>query len=307
MHQTSPASTWGDTPPASLIIPSRNRPEMLAEAVASALRGNRVPAEIVVVDQSEAPHPSLATLTTDRPCQVRYLHARSVGVSRARNTGIAAAHYAILAFIDDDIVATPDWFGSLVGALIGAGPRAVVTGQVLASPADPPAGFAPSTRGDRAPAVYQGRIGGDVLLGGNMALYRSAIEEVGAFDESLGPGTGFPAAEDIDLGYRLLEAGYCTVYVPEAVVYHRAWRTQADYVPLWWRYGRGQGAYYAKHFGTGDLHLLGRMRSDMWRHLHRLPRRVWRLEGKLACRDVVYVLGLVVGAGQWLLRKRGSP
>jgi GT2 family glycosyltransferase len=286
---------------ASLIIGSRNRPRLLAEAVTSVLRGEEVPAEIVLVDQSDVPHPSLAMLTTDRACEIRYLHSRSVGVSRARNVGIAAARHDILAFIDDDILVTPAWFGALIRQVAIAGRCSVVSGRVLATTPGTPGGFAPPSKVDEAPAIYEGRIDEDVLLGGNSALYRSALDRVGAFDERLGPGTPFPAAEDNDLGYRLLGAGYRIIYAPEALVYHQAWRPEWDYVLLRWRYGRGQGAYYAKHFSLRDRHMLGRMRSDISRHVRRLPRRVLRLERRLAYRDVLYVLGLLSGAARWLL------
>ena len=107
--------------------------------------------------------------------------------------------------------------------------------------------------------VYHGRIYKDVLYSGNMALYRTAIDEVGNFDECLGPGTHFPAAEDNDLGFRLLEAGYCIRYVPEAILYHHAWRSQSQVLQLRWAYARGQGAFYAKHLRMGDLYMLRRM------------------------------------------------
>src|SRR3712207_2073952 len=90
-------------PPASLIICSRNRPQLLLETVESVLKGDEVPAELIIIDQSTTPHEILATLTTDRPCEIRYLWTQSVGVSEARNTGIAAARYEILALTDDDV------------------------------------------------------------------------------------------------------------------------------------------------------------------------------------------------------------
>ena len=47
-------------PSTSLIIASRDRPELLADTVASVLKGDEVPAEIVIVDQSRVPHPTLS-------------------------------------------------------------------------------------------------------------------------------------------------------------------------------------------------------------------------------------------------------
>src|SRR5579859_8077465 len=52
----------GDLPPTTLIICSRNRPQLLQEAVESVLRGREVPTELLIIDQSQAAHPALANL-----------------------------------------------------------------------------------------------------------------------------------------------------------------------------------------------------------------------------------------------------
>ena len=290
-------------PASSLIICSRNRPKILFETVESVLQGDEVPTELVIIDQSDAPHPSLATLTTDRACEIRYQWTHSLGAARARNTGIRKAQHDIIALIDDDMRVAPTWFGSLTRVLVEAGQRTVVTGRVLTAEADTPGGFAPSTKVDEVPAVYEGRVGKEVLYTGNMAMYRSVIDDIGPFDERLGPGTSFPAAEDNDLGFRLLEAGYRIIYSPAAVVYHRAWRTERDHLPLRWDYGRGQGAYYAKHLTLRDTYMLRRMSLYIMRRILRFPFRVWH-RPRLAYDDVVHLFGLLSGASEWLRTRR---
>lgn len=292
-------------PPVSLIIASRNRPDLLWATVASVLQGDERPAEIIVVDQSDTPHGPPATLSSNSTCEVHYLWTESVGSSRSRNAGIAAAKYDLLALIDDDMFVAPTWFGSLIQALIDAQPRAVVTGRVLPAEPELPGGFAPSTKLDEAPVVYVGRVGGDILYTGNMAMFRSAVDEVGTFDTRLGPGTRFPAAEDNDFGFRLLEAGHSIIYAPEAVVYHRAARGERDYLRLRWNYGRGQGGFYAKHLSLRDRFMLGRMSRDLLRRVYRAARRAWR-QPRRAYGDAIYILGVLAGAGQWILTQRRS-
>ena len=150
-------------PAVSLIICSRNRPDLLAEAVDSVLGGDEVPAEFIIVDQSDTPHPKLGSLTTDRPVELRYIWTRTIGLSRGNNIAIEAARHDLLVFIHDDILATPTWLGALVRALLRFGPRSVVTGRVLPAEAETPGGFVPSLKVAEVPAVYQGRIRGDVL------------------------------------------------------------------------------------------------------------------------------------------------
>ena len=293
-------STAQALPPTSLIIPSRGRPELLLETVQSILQGDQVPSELLVIDQSDAVHPSLANVATGRSCTFRYIWSRSKGVSRARNEGITAAQHDILVFTDDDVLVTRTWFDMLVKALVGGGPKSIVTGQVRPAKGAVAGGFVPSTKTDTAPKVYTRHADEDVLYSNNMALYRSAIDRVGAFDERLGAGTRFGNAEDNDLGYRLLEAQYCISYVPEAVLYHRAWRSARDYLPLRWNYGVGRGAYYAKHLSRRNPYMTRRLIADVRNHLVSLPQRMWR-ERARAYGDVMLVAGILSGAARWLM------
>src|SRR5262249_22076017 len=106
------------------------------------------------------------------------------------------------------------------------------------------------------------------------------------------------------LGFRLLEAGYRICYVPEASLYHLAWRTANDYVPIRWSYGYCQGAFYAKYLSLRDRYMLRRMGWDLFRHIRRLPRRIWRLERQWLYRDLAYISGLLTGATTWLVTQR---
>jgi GT2 family glycosyltransferase len=250
------------------------------------LAGSAVPAQIVVADQSTTPPAieprrdggSLVHLRLERP-----------GVSRGRNAGIEEAVHDLLAFVDDDVVVDADWLIRLVGALESAPDRTIVTGAVLAP--DGP-GVTPSLTTRTEPVVLSGRPGVDALFGGNMAFRRSVVEEIGPFDERLGPGASFPSAEDNDFGFRALEAGYRIQFVPDAVVWHVGVRLAHELRRLDWAYGRGQGAYYAKHFHVTDPFMVkqfGRNVGERVRH----PRR-----------EAVYLAGLVLGAADWVTRYR---
>jgi GT2 family glycosyltransferase len=275
----------------------------LAECVQSVLEGDEVPTEVIIVDQSDVPHQTLPTLKTDRACEIRYLWVQGKGVGRARNAAIAAAQYDVTLLIDDDVLVTATWFNALVRALMNAGQRSVVTGRVLSTEAEVFCGFAPSTKTEEIPAVYAGRIGKDVLFTGNMALYRSTLDEIGPFDERLGVGGRFSAAYDNDFGFRLLEARYRIIYVPEALLYHRAWRSERNYLRLRWNYGRGQGAFLAKHLSLRDRFMLWRMVRSIKDDLLGV---VWclRRQRHLAYGNLIYVLAFLSGAIEWLITQR---
>lgn len=313
-----------EAPGTSLIVCSRDRPELLASVVASILDGDEVPDELLVVDQSVAPHPTLATFASPR-CAFRYVHSATVGLSRSRNIAVVAASHDVIVFTDDDVFVPATWFGTLVRALRAAGPRSVVTGRVLAAEAETAGAFAPSLHPGDERVVHRGRVRQDPLATFNLAMPRAAHAEVGGFDVRLGPGTRFPAAEDSDFGYRLLEAGYRIVFDPKALVYHRAWRDQRAYVPLRHAYGRGQGAFFAKHLSLEDRYMLRRMGGTLLGHLRRFPRAAltdvlalagrrgpeyWRStqgsssSARLAAGEAAWMIGFLTGIFEWVVTMR---
>jgi GT2 family glycosyltransferase len=288
-------------PPASLLICSRNRPQLLWETIESILAGDEVPAEMVIIDQSDAPNPHLSAFQPVQACAFRYLWSEQKGVSLGRNRAAAAASHPILVLTDDDMLVRTNWFGTLVRAALAAGPQAIVTGRVLTSEEEDVQGFAPSTRVDEQTIIYAGRVTRDVLFTNNMAIYRSAFDSIGGFDTRMGPGTPYPAAEDNDFAFRFLESGGRIIYDPRPTLYHRAWRSEKEFIWLNWNYGYGQGAFYAKHFSLHDRFMIKRMALDVWVYLSRFPLRLLR-DRSQAYQGGLFAAGLLAGSLHWSLR-----
>src|SRR5262249_55196610 len=99
-------------PCSSLIICSRNRPRLLVDTIRSVLKGDEVPTELVIVDQSDAPYEAFSQWRLEQACELRYLWKPSLGLSRGRNEGIAAARHNLLVIIDDDMFVASRWFGT---------------------------------------------------------------------------------------------------------------------------------------------------------------------------------------------------
>jgi glycosyltransferase involved in cell wall biosynthesis len=116
------SSTW---PSISVIVPTRDRPELLRHAVQSIL-GQDYPGEVecvVVFDQS-APTP--ITVEPAERRRLRLIHnERTPGLAGARNAGVLASDSELVAFCDDD----DDWLPGKLRLQVDAmrpNPEAVV-------------------------------------------------------------------------------------------------------------------------------------------------------------------------------------
>lgn len=287
----------------SVLIASRGRARLLEEAVDAVLAGDRAPAEVVIVDQSAEANERLRA-AAERDQRIVYRHLPGRGVSVARNAAARLATRPYLAFIDDDVLVTSDWLPRMAIAVSEAGDRSAVSGRVRPGAPEAPGAFVPSIVDADEPATYRyGGATGDVLFTGNAAIRASEFAEAGGFDERLGPGTRFPAAEDNDLGHRLLRAGWTIAYAPEAVVVHRAWRRAPSVVGVRFRYGRGQGGFYAKHLRVDRQAMTARFKRDVTRMSRRGLRRIAvEHRGWLGAADLAYVFGLVSGVLEWTVR-----
>jgi len=107
-------------PDVSVVIPTHNRRDLLTVTLKSALLQRNVEVEVIVVDDGSSDDTArLISAESDR--RVRLVrHASSLGVSAARNRGVAEASAAWIAFLDDDDIWAP---GKLAGQLAAAQER----------------------------------------------------------------------------------------------------------------------------------------------------------------------------------------
>jgi GT2 family glycosyltransferase len=302
--RTSPDS--GEPPlAATVLIATRERPQMLSDTVRSILSARHVPGEIIVVDQSEVPCAEVAELGVVQGCEVRYVHSRTQGLARARNIGLRLASQPTVVILDDDMLVDDDSLERLLARMSDGKDRVVTTGRLLPARPDGPGLLqAPAALVTRSePAVFRGRQPLQVIPGPNIALPRSVMIEIGGYDERLGPGTRFPGAEDHDLSLRLLDAGCEVRHVPEAVVLHRAWRSQRDLVRLRWGYARGVGGFYAKHASIHDTHTLARAARELQSRALHAARSIIS-SPKTTVAELITLVGLLFGAAEWSLRYR---
>jgi glycosyltransferase involved in cell wall biosynthesis len=119
------------TPSVSVVVPTRDRPELLRRAVAVILgQTYQGPIEcLVVFDQSE-PDLTWGRLPADRRL-VLARNIRTPGLAGARNSGILQATGELVAFCDDDDEWLPEKLARQVERLLGAPDAAVATTGIL--------------------------------------------------------------------------------------------------------------------------------------------------------------------------------
>jgi mycofactocin system glycosyltransferase len=197
----------------TVVVPVRDNASGVRRLVSS-LRGLRV---IVVDDGSQRPIEAEDFIGAH--CDIEVLrHDRSRGPGAARNTGLAACNTDFVAFMDSDVSPRRGWLEALLGhfcdptvALVA--PRIIGLSQAENAVARYEAVHSSLDLGQReAPVVPHSTV--SYVPSAAIICRSSAIRDVGGFDETLLSG------EDVDLCWRLIEAGARLRYEPIAQVAH---------------------------------------------------------------------------------------
>jgi len=245
-------------PRVSVVVCSYNAERTMEPCLAS-LRDLRYPNyEVVVVNDG----------SKDRTLEIaqRYDYCRIIsqenkGLSMARNVGAQAANGEIIAYTDSDCVADPDWLTYLVAKMQSNNLQAV-GGPNFPPPEDTlvPSAVAVSPGGPTHVLLSDDTA--EHIAGCNMAFRREALEKVGLFDPVYRS-----AGDDVDLCWRLQNAGYTIGFSPSAVVWHYRRNTVQAYLQQQRGYGKAEALVYAKHptrFNLlGQARWLGRIYGDL--------------------------------------------
>jgi glycosyltransferase involved in cell wall biosynthesis len=259
------------TPPVTVVVPTRDRPTQLAACLASLRKALHDDDELIVVDSASA--------DPDRVAQVAVAAGAALvrcdrpGVGRARNAGWRAGRGAVVLFTDDDVVVDVGWRDALVSAVLSHPDAGFVTGRVL-----PPAGEQPSRdvaiKRDEEAARFDASSVGNLGHGASLASRREVLDRLEGWDESLGVGGRFGAAPEHDLFDRCFALGLSGRYEPAALAWHSQWRGPRRLLLLDSRYGYGSGARLAKLL-RADRHRARLVATDNLRWVgHELVREI---------------------------------
>ncbi len=185
--------------------------------------------EVLVVDNGSTDDTiEISRSFADRfSCALRVVTEPRKGLSFARNTAIRQAQGNIVAFLDDDAVASPTWAAGHLEAYDNDAEVCAVMGRILPRwEADRPKWLDVAldsylTIADYGEEPFVLSFPPQAPVGANMSFLKSALEEVGYFDPRF--GVGGPKAipyEENELAHRLTRHGMKMVYWPRAAVWH---------------------------------------------------------------------------------------
>lgn len=198
---------------ASVVVPTRNRRDLLATTLRSVVGQRDVDIEVIVVDDASSDGTSQAVAALDHPRLRIIRHVAPVGPNAARNRGAREAGGRWLAFVDDDDLWAPDKLTRQLHAAEAGGRDWAYAGSVNVNerlevvhgipPPSPAQVMAALRRFNPIPASAS-----------NVVIRRTTFAAAGAFNESL------RTCEEWDLWIRLAVSGP-PAWVPSPLVAYR--------------------------------------------------------------------------------------
>jgi len=233
-----PAAICQDTPRVSVVVCSYNGAQTLASCLDSLMRLDYPDYEVILVDDGSTD--DTPAIAAEFP-QVVYHRQDNHGLSVARNVGARLASGEVVAYTDSDCVVDEHWLTYLIEAMrdqqveaIG-GPNITppsdgwVAKCVAASPGNPSHVMLDDRHAEHVP-------------GCNMAFRRATLLGLGGFDAQFRQ-----AGDDVDLCWRMLDAGLPIGYASGAMVWHHRRATVRAYANQQKGYGRSEAMVHFKH------------------------------------------------------------
>jgi GT2 family glycosyltransferase len=190
--------------------------------------------EIVVADNASPVGEAAVAAAIKGRAKLVVCHDRGAGP--ARNAGVAASSGEVLAFIDSDCLAEPDWIKNGLAGLaafdfVGGRVKVLIDDPARISGAE---AFEAIFAFDFATYINKKGFTG----AGNLLCPRPVFDKVGGFAAAV--------SEDVEWSYRATAAGFRLGYVADAVVGHPARRNWAELKAKWRRMNLETFLLYAR-------------------------------------------------------------
>ncbi|MCI0603021.1 glycosyltransferase [bacterium] len=253
----------------SVVVCSYNGSKTIEQCLASLTKLKYPNYETIVLDDGSTD--STAAIASKYP--VRLIRTKNQGLSSARNCGMKEAKGEIIAYIDDDAYADPHWLNYLAIAFqetnyccIG-GPNLVpgedewIAQCVGRSPGGPTHVLLSDHDAEHVP-------------GCNLAIRKSVLEAIGGFDPQFRI-----AGDDVDLCWRLENAGHKIGFHPGAMVWHHRRNSISSYFRQQRGYGKAEvllaRKWPEKYNYVGHVNWAGRIYGNGLLYMSRIYSGVW--------------------------------
>jgi GT2 family glycosyltransferase len=226
-----------EAPRVSVVVCSYNGGRTLDQCLRSLLDLDYPDYEVLVVDDGSTDD-TRAILA--RFPAVRAIHQANRGLSAARNVGLEAAGGAVIAYTDSDCFADRNWLTHLVYQLRRSGAAAV--GGPNLTPDDGWLAACVAAAPGQPTHVLESDQVAEHVPGCNMAFRREALLAINGFDPQYRK-----AGDDVDVCWRLQQAGYWITFAPGACVWHHRRQTPRAYFRQQAGYGEAEALLQFKH------------------------------------------------------------
>ena len=239
-----PATQAATLPTISIVIPVLDRAQELVRCLDSIALVDYPSDRIQVIVVDDGSRDDSARVARDRGALVVSSGGTRRGPAAARNVGASQAYGELLAFIDSDCSASTQWLAELVPLFSDARVAAVggqVDGMCCASGVDRyEAVMSSLSLGTRA---RFGSSGDDTfyLPSCNLLVRRTLFLSVNGFVDSMHVG------EDVDLTWRLRDAGWTIAYLPAGRILHEHRSTLRSFMSRRFDYGTSEGTLQKRH------------------------------------------------------------
>ncbi|MBI5069927.1 MAG: mycofactocin biosynthesis glycosyltransferase MftF [Deltaproteobacteria bacterium] len=231
-------------PAVSVVIPVRDREAELGRCLASLSLLRHPPGKLEILVVDDGSRDRSAEVARRAGARVLSSGGEGRGPAAARNRAAAVARGEILAFLDSDCTASAEWLAELlepfsdpevaaVGGMVEGMHRGTALDRYEAEMSSLSLGRQGRSAGAGADTFY--------LPSCNLLVRRSAFAAAGGFREELRVG------EDVDLTWRLRDAGSRIVYLPEGSVLHEHRNRLPAFLRRRFEYGTSEALLHRLH------------------------------------------------------------
>jgi len=251
--EKAPLSDDLNMPFISVIVCSYNGSATITDTMRGLTKLKYPRFEVIVVNDGSKDN--LAQIVSEYPVQL--ITTPNRGLSSARNTGMYNANGEILAYIDDDAYPDDHWLHYLAYAYMNS-PHAAIGGPNIVPPEDGPIATCVANAPGGPVHVLETDEIAEHVPGCNLSVRKDVLMKIGGFDPIYRT-----AGDDVDLCWRIQEAGYTIGFHPSALVWHHRRNSLKAYWKQQQGYGKAEalleGKWPEKYNGFGHLTWGGRI------------------------------------------------